>query len=216
MQDRKVNTVGTRRHVTTTINGRAKARGAPAGDAGRGNAAGGAPGKKPAARTSRAQTATAVIGPLGHLLRSPSAARVLSLFAAEPHRRFTLGDLRVAARAAKGTVLSCLRALERAELVRREGRGAATAYRYAVDRELGQQMLRAVTVSRGAAPAAETFADSMRQWAAAGEALAGAQPVPGPRAEVPASAAERVARLKRLPRTSVGRAAPRATGAYAL
>lgn len=158
----------------------------------------------------------AAIGPLGHLLRSPSAARVLSLFTAEPHRRFTLGELRTATHAAKGTIQASLRVLEQAELVCREGHGAATAYRYAAEREMAQQMLGLVAVSRrqAAPPAAETFADSMRQWLAA--VADGTERVGGPQGEPVPSEAERVARLKRLPKTTVGRSSPRPADAYAL
>jgi len=162
--------------------------------------------------------ATAAIGPLGYLLRSPAAARVLVLFTAKPYGRFTLGEIRTQAQAAKGTVHSCLRTLERAALVRREGRGAATAYRYAVEQELAQQMLGVVAASRhlAAAPAAQTFAESMRQWASAAGAAAGTERVGGPQAESSKPEAERLARLKRLPKTAVGGSSPRPAGAYTL
>lgn len=182
---------------------------------------GGERGAPAARRDSRAESAAATLGPIGYLVGSPAAARVLSLFVAEPDRRFTLGELRTRAHAAKGTIQACLRTLERAELVGREGRGAATAYRYAVDRELARQMLGLVAASRRAAApaAAESFAASMGRWVRAAEAAAGTQHLAsalGAETAAPTSEAERIARLKRLPRTTVGRSAPRTEGAYAL
>jgi hypothetical protein len=66
---------------------------------------------------------------------------------------------------------------------------------------------------------AETFAVSMHRWAGmtdAGIAPQGKQPVDDLSAEIPAGDAERATYLKGLPKTSVGRSAPRATGGFAL
>jgi hypothetical protein len=101
----------------------------------------------------RSDAAVAAMGPLGHLFASASAARMLSVFAAEPKARFTLGDLKQRAHAAKGTVQADLRRLMAAQLVCREGRGNKTCYRYALDREFGREMLRVVHLSRRQAQA---------------------------------------------------------------
>jgi DNA-binding transcriptional ArsR family regulator len=98
----------------------------------------------------RARIASGALGPVGHLFGSPHTARVLDLLTTQPHGRFTLGDIVAYAGGAKGTVQSSLRCLERANLVRREGRGSRTAYRYAGEHEIAQRMLGVVEASRRA------------------------------------------------------------------
>jgi hypothetical protein len=82
-------------------------------------------------------------------------------------------------------------------------------------------MLDLVAASRRVAPpATETIADSMRRWEVAAAAAPGTQRVGGRAgrevAGMPAPELERITRLKRLPKTTTGRAAPRFAGAYAL
>ena len=104
-----------------------------------------------AVKRNRAESASAALGPLGHLFASPATARVLELLANQPDARFSLGTIQTKTGGAKGTVQAALRALVLAQLVHREGRGARTTYRYAMDRELARQMRLVVQVSRGRA-----------------------------------------------------------------
>lgn len=97
---------------------------------------------------SRSQEAVAEVGPLGYLFASASAARILSVFAAEPEASFTLSDLKQRSHAAKGTMQADLRRLTAARLIRREGQGNKTSYRYALDQELGRKMLQVMRLSR--------------------------------------------------------------------
>lgn len=95
----------------------------------------------------RAREAIAILGPLGSLFGSASTARVLRLFTSEPEARFSLGELQRHSGSAKGTLQADLRTLLRAELVRREGHGARTWYRYALEDDMGQEMLVMVRLS---------------------------------------------------------------------
>lgn len=96
----------------------------------------------------RGKEAFSALGPVGYLFGSASTAHVLDIFAAEPETPLTLGDILKRYRAAKGTVQGDLRTLMRAHLIRREGSGTKTRYRYALDNELGREMLVLVRLSR--------------------------------------------------------------------
>src|SRR5438067_4395387 len=110
---------------------------------------------RPRERT-RAREAEAALGPIGNLFGSPAVARVLVVFVQNPDAHLTLSQIKErTGKRVKGTVQSGLRTLMASRLVRREGRGNRSVYRYAGDREVGQRMLALIEASqREAVPGA--------------------------------------------------------------
>jgi len=111
-------------------------------------------------RRGRTQLATQALGPVGMLFGSPATARVLEVFTSAPNTRLTLGGVIQRTGGAKATVQTALRTLIAAELVRREGQGAATTYTYATDRELAKGVLTVVRLSRQC----DSMADAPLPW----------------------------------------------------
>ncbi len=107
----------------------------------------------------RMKEAVDAIGPLGYLFGSASTARMLHVFTATPESHFTLGELQRRSGVAKGTAQVDVRKLVDARLMRREGQGPKTWRRYALDEDLGQEMLRVVRVSRRQMPHQQEQAD---------------------------------------------------------
>jgi hypothetical protein len=91
---------------------------------------------------------------------------MLSFLAQEPARSFAMRDLLGSVGGAKGTAQVALRALEKAQLVRREGKGPGVAYRYAADGTVGRAMLRAIEASRRLAEPAESDIPWLADFAA--------------------------------------------------
>jgi hypothetical protein len=104
-------------------------------------------------RGRRRRNAAAALGPVGYLFGSGAAAQVLPIFLQHPDRRFTLGEILELSGRTKGMVQPSLRTLMDARLIRTEGKGNRTAYRYAAEEEIGRQMLRLIEASQRALPA---------------------------------------------------------------
>ncbi len=114
----------------------------------------------------RAKAASAALGPVGHLFNSPSTAHVLSAIIREPARLFALRDLLGSIGGSKGTVQVALRVLEKAQLIRRQGRGPQTTYQYAAEGAVGRAMLKVIEASRRSAELVESDIPWLADYAA--------------------------------------------------
>ncbi len=101
-----------------------------------------------APQRSRSLDAVGALGPIGHVFRSGSTARLLAVFVEKPEERFALSDLVQWLQLPRATTQAGLRQLRRAQLITWTGRGTSTRYSYAVDRELPRAVRFVVQVSR--------------------------------------------------------------------
>lgn len=163
-------------------------------------------------RRSRAEAATESLGPVGYLISSPAAARLLNLLVDRPRERFRFTELEERTGVAKRSLQVCLLSLSKAGLIVREGQ----TYCFAIGSPLARPIAEAIEVSRRVArlPRIESFADSVVRWAST---PAGSCTVEGPTIDDPTPETTRIAHMKQLPDTPLHRrTASESAGAFVL
>jgi hypothetical protein len=107
-------------------------------------------------QSARSLNAVGALGPIGHVFRSGSTARLLLVFVEKPETPFALSDLAQLSQVPRATAQVGLRQLLHAKLITGTGHGNRTRYSYAVDREMARTVRLLVQLSRNQAePAPE-------------------------------------------------------------